>query len=191
MKCNMVTKPTGRPEGRPPKPLAEDDERYLAALLRAPALLPSLAKQLGFSERGFALSLTAARRGTPVRVDEDGALVFALNPDERRRGAEGDKEPRNQSAFHPRADDLRRKAARLSTLDGVEGAWFAQMALAWAFCFYASNHLYAFAGARAGCLNAYELPFFDRVMAPIINHRFGHGPKPNLRLPEFIPHDAA
>jgi hypothetical protein len=73
----MVTKPTGKPRGRPPKPKAEkkprgrpawdfrtDPDRYAVAFFE-------LLAGLGHSERLAALSLAAFMIGNPVAVPHE------------------------------------------------------------------------------------------------------------------------
>src|SRR5208337_343712 len=115
MPCNMVTKPTGRPRGRPRLPLREDPERYLIAYYQAQCCL------LGpGASRGVALSIAMVRYGELVNDPENvktfttasGPVVFHYSKGTV-RGDEGSSHPRDSSAFHPRADDLARKARRL------------------------------------------------------------------------------
>jgi hypothetical protein len=197
MKCDMVSKPTGRPRGRPNLALRDDPDRYVVTYYYAWAVQPPP----GMSARGIALSLGAVLPGEVVNTEENlenltnwrGNVLFHLAPREQRRGEEGSKEPRNQSAFHPRADDLARKARKFAALpiSSHDGSWFEKMTCAWMATQRGHDWTVSHAGARLCCDNIDEMPIFKRALEPIINFRFGRGPEPRFRLPDFIPHDPA
>ena len=192
----MVSKPTGRPKGRPPLPLREDPERYWLSRYAAECLLsPSV------SDRGIAVMMTAVRFGELTYVSEaaklgnpEGVLGFRFaSPDVRGRAGGASESRRNSSAFHPRADDLARKARRLLNNDcgADDGRWFLAMTQAWIATLAVKAFKAAWLLASSRCFVAGEIAFFKRVMEPIIESRFQLGPEPRFSAPDFIPHDSA
>jgi len=115
-------------------------------------------------------------------------------------GRAGSDEPRNATAFHPRGDNLARKARQLFNHGSVEtddGKWFAHMVQAWIATLGCKPISAAYGLTLNSCMAISEVPFFHRVLRPIIDSRFG-GPVPYFTLPdfspatpEFNPHDAA
>ena len=133
MICNMVTKPTGAPRGRPQLPLRADHEGHLLAYYQAQCLLYGRG-----SARAIALSLAMVRFGEMVNNPENLENFSRGCPVDfvylgATRGTEGSKEPRDKSAFHPRVDDWSRKARRFSneSLATDDGRWFTCMTHAW------------------------------------------------------------
>jgi hypothetical protein len=153
------------------------------------------------SARGIALALTTAWRGEmvkdPYNMDNarewKGDVLFRIKRGEQVRGTEGSSEARDESVFHPRADDLARKARRLSLLPitSDDGAYFSHLTSAWVATCRGHDWIKSHASARLCCDFAGELPLFSRAMEPILNHRFNRGPPPAFLLPDFIPHDVA
>ena len=147
----MVTKPTGRRRGRPRLPLRDDPERYWVARFLAQCEL----KGPGMTDRQIALAMTAVRYGEAVADSENvGNLATASGPvdfkyvkDSGLRGREDSKEPRNRSAFHPRADDLLRKARHLrSSHDQDDCKWLVAMREAWVQTLSGSPEKFALPG---------------------------------------------
>jgi hypothetical protein len=202
MECDMVTKPTGRRRGRPRLPLRDDPERYWVARFLAECEL----KGPGMTDRQIALAMTTVRYGEVVNDSENvknlvtasAAVAFkyakgdARYPSDTVRGEEDRKQPRYRSAFHPRADDLLRKARRLwSGHDADDCKWLVAMREAWVRTLSGFPEKFALQSASSLCLVAGEIPFFYRALQPIIHFRFHGGPVPSFSAPDFIPHDAA
>ncbi len=111
----MVSKPTGRPRGRPRLPLRDDPQRHWIARYVTECLLSP-----GVSDRGIAVMMTAVRFGELCHVsdaaklgDPNGVLEFRYaSRDVRGREGGASESRRNSSALQPRADDLARKARR-------------------------------------------------------------------------------
>jgi hypothetical protein len=150
--------------------------------------------------RGVALALAMVRYGELVDVPKNLAnfaqsrpAIFNYAKKSNVRGVEGSKEPRNTSAFHPRADDLERKARRLGVkgMDTDDGRWFAQMGNAWIAALGVNSLEAAKDLALRSCSAVGETPFFERVLNPIIESRFGRCPEPHFSIPDFIPHEPA
>lgn len=198
---DMVTKPTGRDPHRPTVPFRKRDDRYLQTFIRAHGTNPEM------TQRGVAGALAAAMHGKFDGFRQhprDGLVMQFFYDDRRHKGKEGD-ESRNKTAFSPWTDDLTRQGRRYRHLgeplansrDGVmpddlqDRIWYQCVTTGWKYCFYSPTHLRAYSAAQACCILADELPFFERVMGPIINHRFGLGPEPKFSLPDFCPHAAA
>lgn len=202
MKCDMVTKPTGRRRGRPHLRLRDDPERYWIARFLAECDL----KGPGMTDRGIALMMTAVRYGEVANDSENvknlvtasGAVAFKYAKGDVRypsgtvRGEEDRKQPRYRSAFHPRADDLLRKARRLwSGHDADDCKWLVVMREAWVQALSGPEFKASLLAASSLCLFAGETPFFHRVIGPIIEARFGLRPASGFTAPEFNPYDAA
>jgi hypothetical protein len=194
--CDMVTKPTGRRRGRPRLPLRNDPERYLLAYFVAQCRL----KKPGMSDREIALTLTAVRYGEIANepeyvtnfVTSSGPVGFEYAVSIV-HGDEESSEPRNESAFHARADDLARKARRKlnEDLGSDDGSWLLNMSNAWIVTLAGEPFDGAMRLASAFCLVEREIAFFYRVVQPIIQSRFDLGPVPHFTMPDFIPHEAA
>jgi hypothetical protein len=179
-------------------PLSKDPECYWIARYVAECRL----KAPGMSDRGIALTLTAVRFGQLVNeaaniegftTGSAGAWFEYGEKDVRgHRYAVKDKR-RNSSAFHPRADDLARKARRLlqQTRSWEDTVWLANMAAAWAFALGGESLGMAYNRASIHCWKIGETRFFERVLRPIVEHRFGRGPAPAFSAPDFNPHPIA
>ena len=118
----MVTKPTGRPRGRPSVPLAERPGRYLYAELEA---LVQRAREGGISELKAvgALALMLSDNISPA----DNPMGFTLTPSSRRQAKGNNAEHHRYGPAHlPLADDVTRM------LRGFRNdPWFIPMAAAW------------------------------------------------------------
>jgi hypothetical protein len=185
----MVSKPTGCPKGRPRLLLGDDPERYFLTYYQANSLLER-EKKGGMSSRQLALTMVAARYG---QIEYDPQIP----PDSVKfkyvkghlLGSAGSDEPRNATAFHPRMDNLARKARQLFNYGSVEtddGKWFAHMTQAWVAALGCKPISAAYGLTLNSCMAISEVPFFHRALRPIIDSRFG-SPVPYFTLPDFNP----
>jgi len=191
-KRDMVSRPTGRPSGRPQVAVKDDPERYWITNFIAKC---GLNRAAGLFERGIALTMVAVRFGelanrpdnvrNLLEVSRDALFLYASE----RRGRERDGAPRNVNAFWQRADDLCRKARRWKQLSlaGADGQWVGHMVNAWTLTLGGTTLYYALRWSGQACEQVGELGFHARVLAPIALSRFGSGPEPKFRVPEFIP----
>jgi hypothetical protein len=195
MVCNMVTKPTGRDRNRPHRPLRKDPDCYWIARYVAECRI----KGPGQTDRGIALAMTMVRRGALINDPENvaafqrgGTALFEADAYRGNQDAQNARR-RNTSAFHPPADDLARKARRLlnQTSSWEDTVWLADMSAAWAFALGASSFDMAYNRASIHCWKISETRFFERVLRPIVEHRFDRGPAPAFTAPDFFPHASA
>jgi hypothetical protein len=187
----MVTKPTGKREGRPRLPLRNDKDRYAIAYFAAQR---RIAGKRNFSTRSIALALMQMQHGkvvvnTPgnIRAMHEGRPFKVWTGPGKYRGDEkGSAEhPRNKSVFHALADDFARKERKLGQLDAKtdDARWFLAMARAWMLCLD-GNGARSFAMAWRLAESVDQLSYFKREMAPIFMRRCIF-----LPAPEFFPHD--
>ena len=189
MKRDMVSKPTGRPRGRPALPLQIDPERYWIALFYAGFRL----RPPGASQREIALRWAALRYGVLALDARTTKLSYVYaNADVRGVLGRQSESRRNSSAFHPRVDDLQRKLRRILTAGDLDDrTWLTSMTDAWECTFTGQSLEKSLDNASAYCMTVGELHFFERVLGPIIRHRFHGGPAPRFSVPDFISHDAS
>lgn len=193
-----MTKPTGRPRGRPkkpkaPKPLrrrgrpgkpfAERDDRHALAFIQAALDRPGLADK---SERALTTMFAGLRYGRPVPTRENlermmrgEPFLVAMEPTESRAVPDDDRW-RHKNAFRPRADDMARTLRRARTASPLDKdrRWLSCMSRAWAICLdrrvdeaWLAEHLAMLAG---------EAEYFASVMLPILMRGDGELPKAAL-----------
>ncbi len=66
--------------------------------------------------------------------------------------------------------------------------WLMRMAMAWGVALAAPSLEFALGQASLNCQQCDETRFFETVLRPIIEHRFGRQPAPKFSAPLFIPH---
>jgi hypothetical protein len=152
------------------------------------------------SDRGIALAMTAMRYGEVVDDPENlknlatasGPVRFIFaHAKHQVRGTKGSKEPRDATAFHVRADDLARKARRVSGSNEDDARWLLAMAEAWMASLAGKSLRDAWLYASSRCRVAGETAFFKKVLEPIIEYRFQlRLEEPCFSPPDFNPHDA-
>jgi hypothetical protein len=192
----MVTKPTGRPRGRPG--LRYDPERYWLAFVAASI---SLGKKRGLSARKVALTLTSVRHGRPVEKSENirallegrpfrvYATQYRLPADPNKPGWAPGQPDRSEggrggkSVFHVRADDDARKILRLKKLLTDDGNWFRTMAKAWRICLAGGDR----ADAESLALSVDELDHFASKMDQVRLRHIAGGNLGNLLLLDLFP----
>ena len=191
----MVTKPTGRPRGRPSIPLRDDPERYVLTWFEAVARLNK--GKPGFSRNGLALAVVMAWKGELVNESDNiarwlngsGPVAFRAT---KFRGTEGSKEARHASAFHPAAHDFVRKAHRFSAMVGTmdDLLWWTTMVPAWSAVLAEQDPILAQTPAL-WCRIIGEADFYNHTLSRFVEARFGGRPLPKFTLPDFNPHDDA
>lgn len=182
-----MTKPTGKPRGRPPKPvtplitrlrgrprkpLARDSNRYALAIFEA---FLRAASVRGISELVIVELLAGLAFGeiTPeniARAARGEAYSVWMPPfklDEHNVGINW----RSGNAFRPWADDLRRKLRRLRTAQNEDSEWLRSMSLAWYICLMGGAEYVA--NARRFAETAGEQEYFEQIMHPelLARHR--------------------
>lgn len=191
--ADMVTKPTGNPTGRPRIALRDDVQGRLITYFEAQAFL---GERQGLSRRGIALALMAALHGEVVNTEGN---IGSLNngPSDllfkslKFVGNAQSFEPRNKSALHATADNFMRKCRNLAEslyTDSEDGRWYVSMVQAWILVLDGSQYDVARQIAQIAAHLVGEDTLFATVMSPILAHRFGYGPAPHFRLPDFSPH---
>ncbi len=184
----MVTRPTGkpagrpkkprppikpkRPRGRPPKPLAADPDRYEIAYFQVAA---DRGYRAGISERRIAETLAALRHGALVPTPENLSAMSAGKPYAVRapawRGREGGFDWRNKNSFRPIADALRLKAHRMRKDPAADqdARWLDHMSWAWLICLERYVDLEGLAEYLADAVG--EREYFDAWMRPMLRGR--------------------
>jgi hypothetical protein len=159
----MVTKPTGRPRGRPRKtlvrvempkrprgrphmPVSKDPKRQAYAIYKAGV---ERAAEAGISEQRVAETFVgiAFGRFVPVASNYEALLrgervCFQLIYDPkavpaRKRWSRLNDESadwRNRNAFRPHADDLRRRVRHIEKRGGADREWLRKMVRIWRIC---------------------------------------------------------
>jgi hypothetical protein len=208
----MVSKPTGRPVGRPKKLivqttdkpigrprklLATDVDRYSLAILQA--WIDNGAHH-GMSERSICDAYASLRFGSPRRTKDNFVLMQCERPFQvlfntnktRLKGCYQGKEWHELNTFRPYADDFRRKLRKIRNKDrsDVDRRWLAAMSDAWRICF--SGDLSTKTHAEALTAVVGERGYFSRVMQPILYQMFVRKTSPSadltdpLSTPEFV-----
>ncbi|HEY8215116.1 MAG TPA: hypothetical protein VIG36_13420 [Methylocystis sp.] len=180
-----MTKPAGKPRGRPrkakapkplrrrgrpEKPLSEREDRHALAFIQAALDRPDL----DMSERALTTMLAGLRYGRVVETRENlkamlkgEPFLVAMDPTES-RAVPDDGRWRHGNAFRPRADDIARtlRRARSGSVIDKDRRWLSCMSRAWAICLqrrvdeaWLAAHLAAMAG---------ESEYFEQVMEPIL-----------------------
>jgi hypothetical protein len=188
----MVTKPTGRPRGRPRKngqpkpmgrrgrprrPVSTDPNRYAFAIFE---LCIQDAKKRGISELAVVETLVGLAFGAVVPTSENLARAaggvahrvwmppYKLPP---WRLKQDPSEPaecwRYGNAFRPWADDLRRNLRRLRK--GPDGAWLRAMTSALLLCCEGEIHKIDEACAHAASVG--ESAYFEEHLRPLMIER--------------------
>jgi hypothetical protein len=211
----MVTKPTGRPRGRPKKErpppaprssgrpkkaLAESADRYFLAIVQANI---DKAKENGISERRVVEVYSALRNGMIVDTPENLTAMLDWKKFEvyfkgRRRGCLPDHQNHSgqwheQDAFRPDADGIRLRLRKIRNAELPDADWFwlAAMSRAWLICFEGEMRLTTYAEALAAI--AGERDYFNRVMKPLLVKIFlgkifsqASETKTFISVPEFL-----
>jgi len=179
----VVSKPTGRPIGRPRKsrPLPPPREQKLAqkflrdADCHAVAFLDAkLALEMG-SKRACAMGIAAWQvgiEGDPPRVSDDGRVITNWELERTIRGAKA-------GTREGRASTLRVKQGRIRSAE--EGRWRTAMASAFVLVLCARRDSEAVRSAiieRAESVN--EGDFARRVMLPMLKEKFSPNPSPEF-----------
>ncbi len=130
----MVTKPTGRPRGRPAIPLASDPNRYAYAAYR---LWVQLAAERKIGERDVAKAVATMALSDPypersnieAMFRGDPFRVVVANPRFSRRDQREGRPLgfRHSDDFAPHADDLRRLARHFERRSRAHAAWLQKM----------------------------------------------------------------
>jgi hypothetical protein len=189
----MVTKPTGRPRGRPkkpdqpkpkkvrgrpPQPLAANPDRYALAYFEAHFLGAALHRDR-VSELQVAEQLAAQVYGETVQTPENlaskarGERYQVWMPPFRldQRPYDGAPNWRHGNSFRPWADDLRRKLRRLRNGSNDDARWLRAMGIAWFVCLQGNVDEIEYARGLAG--SAGEAAFFEEKMLPVAYHEAG------------------
>lgn len=201
----MVSKPTGRPRGRPRKvtptrsesrprgrprkPLSDDPDRHWLAFVQAH--IP-LAKADGFSEADTIRAFIAPRIGQFELSEESlvvlnaGGTVPLFTP--WTKGREGGSEWRDRNSFNPHIDDVKRKLRRIRSTESDDSHWLAAMAIAWFECLQGRSDRADY--ARALATSKGELTYFQNVMYPLMLRRaierHSGAERSNFNLPEYL-----
>jgi hypothetical protein len=187
-------KPPKRREGRPDKPLCEDPQRYLLALLHA---WIERAAKVGVSANRVAETLMGRVYGMPLLtgyvIDASGQRItprdnikrlidgrpFLVQLDtvkQRPRGrafALGDHVPyhkrnyKEKNVFRPLADDWLRKLRKILTSRPKDREWLTAMGTATGIC-HARETVFREL-ARMEASKAGEMEFFRRTLEPILD----------------------
>jgi hypothetical protein len=141
----MVTKPTGRPRGRPRKtlvrvempkrprgrphmPVSKDPKRQAYAIYKAGV---ERAAEAGISEQRVAETLLRGER-VCFQLIYDPKAVPARKRWSRLNDESADW--RNRNAFRPHADDLRRRVRHIEKRGGADREWLRKMVRIWRIC---------------------------------------------------------
>lgn len=201
----MVSKPTGRPRGRPrkiaptasqnrrrgrpPKSLSNDPDRYWLAFVQAH--IP-LAKADGLSEVDTIRAFIAPRIGL-FEPSEDNLVVLNAGGTiplfaPWTKGREGGSEWRDQNSFNPHIDDVRRKLRTIRSSQSNDAHWLAAMAIAWFECLQGRSNRVGY--ARALATSKGELTYFENVMYPLMLRRaierHSGAERSKFSLPEYL-----
>ena len=204
----MVSKPTGRPRGRPRKaqptallmrkrgrphiPLADHPDRYLLAILSAHI---RIGLRNGLSEGHVLETFAGLWFGQPMLTPEN---VDAMTLGDGYRvwlpsflmGAES-SDWRGKNAFRPLADNWRRTLQKIRTkaTDNPDRMWLAAMTLAWEICFLGDATSRHKALQFAGSVG--EASYFERKMKPKLDERAvqraAGADRATEWVPEFLP----
>jgi hypothetical protein len=196
----MVTKRTGRPcgrpgkpvsdkiklsPGRPPKALATDPDRYFLAIIQANI---DAAEPHGISERHVCETYAGLKFGRPIRSQENMRALALGHPfhvefnRERHRlrgwvGASGEQGAGwlNRNAFRPYADGLRAKLRKIrqNPPSDPDRRWLAAMSSSWSICFKGNLRLKGHAEALAALVG--EMVYFRERMQPTLFDSFCRG----------------
>ncbi|MGO9421171.1 hypothetical protein [Roseiarcus sp.] len=135
----MVTKPTGRPSGRPPGSVKDHKDRYVLAFFDA---WITIKKEQGFKELAVLKSLMGAAVGAPDPTSDNlarmarGLPFRVLTPGEPRLGKQWEtvsriEDERHRNSFAPYVDDLRRTLRILRKRNDERGVWHRQLSRVW------------------------------------------------------------
>ncbi|MBG0797174.1 hypothetical protein IYX23_05665 [Methylocystis sp. L43] len=202
----MVTKPTGRPRGRPrkeqpslskgprgapKKPLAKDPDRYFLALAQAHVDCGALS---GISERRVFEAFCGLRYGVPLGTIENIATMRQGGPflvvTDKQRGSPG-PEWHQKNTFRARADSLRKKLARMrkDPQRDPDARWLAAMSSSWFICLQGFAQSIGFAEFLAESVGEQE--YFKRIMRPTLLDRSAQraagATRAQIRWPDFLP----
>ena len=179
----MVSKPTGKPVGRPLKPrlpppsreqklarkFLKDPDSYAGALLGA-----MLALEMG-SKRACAMGIGAMEvgvEGNPQRVSGDGRVVTNWELGRTIRGSRA-------GTLEGRASTLRVKQGRIRSAE--EGRWRTAMVSAFMFVLRARCDSEAVKSIIVACAESVgEGDFARRVMLPMLAAKFPLNPSPEF-----------